>query len=399
MLTALIIGVTPELTRHVSLLCGEAGDTCVYKTLDFYPHLHEVIRLMNTYTPAVVFLQLWAPEDHLQPERIRNIVEEIRMAGTETSLIGLLPSAAAEGLRVAADLGVGEFLVEPFQSDEFRDVIFRGLDRSAVLVKGDIFSFLPAKSGSGATVTALNVAQSLARDFDRRVLLIEADIASGPVAIMLNIQPEQSVVDALDRSDQLTHDAWRRMVTQMNGLDVLAASGAQGATSASQFSYFRLLSFAQQHYNDIIVDFPGVVTDPAEPLLSRSKAIYVVCTPEMTSLALARRRLHQLELRGERDSVLAVILNRCDQGRLSKGQIEETIGHKIAAELPNDYRAVQRAVASGGFVDPETELGRAYTALAARLAGRQPIHPRASSKLKSLWRKLGPAHLSETVPG
>jgi pilus assembly protein CpaE len=400
MLTALIIGVTPEITAQMSRLCGESADICVYKTFEPYPHLHEIVRLVNSYSPDVVFLQLWAEEGN-QPEaeRIRSMVEEIRMAGPEIALIGVLPNAGGDGVRMAAELGVVEFLVAPFAFEEFRDVIFRGLDRVAGPTKGDVYSFLPAKSGSGATVTALNVAESLARDFDRRVLLLEADIASGPLAIMLNIHPEQSVIDALECSDHLTNDTWRRMVTTMNGLDVLTASGAQAATPASQFSYFRLLSFAQQHYDDIIVDFPGAVADPAEPLLSHSKAIYVVCTPELTSLAMARRRLFQLELRGERDRTLAVVLNRCDQGDLSKEDMEQGIGRQIAEQLPNDYRAVQRAVASGGFVDPATELGKAYTAFAAHLAGSEPPHPKGSSRLRSLLRKFRPAGALSSAQG
>jgi len=171
---------------------------------------------------------------------------------------------------------------------------------------------------------------------------------------------------------------------------VLAASGAQPATTASQFSYFRLLSFAQRRYDYIIVDFPGVIAEPAEPLLSRSKAIYVVCTPERTSLALARRRLYQLELRGERDSTLAVILNRYDLGPYSKDAMEKAVGHKIAEQLPNDSHAVQTAVASGGFVDPTTRLGKSYTAFAGRLDGHELPHPKAFSRLKSLFYKLDP---------
>ena len=174
-------------------------------------------------------------------------------------------------------------------------------------MKGNVFSFLPAKSGSGATVTALNVAGRLARVFNRKVLLLEADIQSGPVAIMLNIRPDQTVTDALDYSNQLTDAVWSQMVAKVDGLDVLATSGAKTVWKTSQFSYFRLLRFARARYDYVIVDLPGVVEDAAEPLLMNSKGIYVVCTPDVTSLALARRRLRQLELQGVLDTVVHVV--------------------------------------------------------------------------------------------
>ena len=392
MLTGLIIGITPEVVGHASDLCGQSADICVYKTLESYPNLHEVARLINTYAPDVVFLQVWAPaENCVRPDRVREVAEEIRMARPETAIIALLPKADEPGIRVAAELSIPEILVLPYKAREFNDAIFRALDRSVGVVKGKVYSFLPAKSGNGATVTALNVAESLTRDFHRRTLLLEADIGSGPIAVMLNFQPEQSVLDALESSDQLTDASWSRMVVNVNGLDVLASSGAKSAAQTSRFSYFRLLTFAQQHYDDIVVDFPGVVDEAADPLLSHSDAIYVVCTPELTSMALARRRLYHLERRGMPDASLGVILNRYDQSEISKEQIEEMIGRKIVAQLPNDYKAVQEAIDSGGFVDPDTELGKGYTNFAAKLCRLDPPQSPAASRLKSLLRNLGAA--------
>ena len=275
MLTGLIIGITRDVVEQVSDMCGQSTDICIFRTLESYPNLHEVARLVNAYAPQVVFLQVWAQgENGVSPERVRKVVEEIRMARPETPLIALLPEADHSGMRLAAELGIPEILVLPYERQEFCEAIARALDRSAGVVKGKIYSFLPAKAGNGATVTALNVAASLARDFHRRTLLLEADMASGPIAMMLNIQPEQSVLDALESPDPLTDARWSRLATKVRGLDVLTSSGAKSSAQTSQFSYFRLLTFAQQHYDDIIVDFPGVVDEAAEPLLSHSKSIY-----------------------------------------------------------------------------------------------------------------------------
>jgi len=361
--------------------------------LDSYPDLHEVAHLANTYAPELVFLQLWAPAgEGVEPARVRKLVEEIRMARPETSLIGLLPKQEEEGLRIARELEIADLLVLPFQSAEFSQTIFRALDRSAGAVKGSVHAFLPAKSGSGATVTALNVAGCLARQFHRKVLLLEADLYSGPIAVMLNIHPEGSVSDAIDYSTELTEASWSRMVTKVGDLDVLCASGAQCSVTASQFSYFRLLNFAQRRYDDIIVDLPGAIEDAAEPLVTHSRGVYLICTPELTSLALARRRFRQLEMRGVHESALAVIRNRYDQAEFSKERIAELIGHPIAAQLPNDYQSIKLSIESGGFVDPDTELGKAYLRLAARLAGLDPDRLPGTSRLKALLRKLAPRH-------
>src|SRR2546421_3555836 len=119
MLTALIIGVTTDVVDQVERYCGQSADVCVYKTLNSYPHLHEVARLLNTYTPDVVFLQLWASEENgVGPDRVREVVEEIRMTRPETSLIGLLPNADGPGPRIAAELGILDILIPPYRPEE-----------------------------------------------------------------------------------------------------------------------------------------------------------------------------------------------------------------------------------------------------------------------------------------
>jgi hypothetical protein len=91
-------------------------------------------------------------------------------------------------------------------------------------------------------------------------------------------------------------------------------------------------------------------------------------------MALARRRLRQLELRGVSEAALKVVLNRSDQTKLTLDALEELIGHRIEAALPNDYHAVQESVEAGGFVDPYTRLGGAFIDFAAKLAGAAPPH-------------------------
>jgi Flp pilus assembly CpaE family ATPase len=89
------------------------------------------------------------------------------------------------------------------------------------------------------------------------------------------------------------------------------------------------------------------------------------------------------------EAALHVVLNRHDQdGSASKEHIEQAVGHKIAAQLPNDYQAVQRAIETGRFVDGDIALGKAYADFAGRLAGLSLPQFSGGSRLKSLLRKL-----------
>jgi Flp pilus assembly CpaE family ATPase len=99
-------------------------------------------------------------------------------------------------------------------------------------------------------------------------------------------------------------------------------------------------------------------------IMHESKRIFLVCTPEIPSLHLAREKylyLKQLDL-GER---VAILLNRCPKRSLiSPQQIEQLLGVPIYMTFPNDYQGVQRAMTAGRWVEPSSELGRQFTSLA-----------------------------------
>jgi Flp pilus assembly CpaE family ATPase len=140
----------------------------------------------------------------------------------------------------------------------------------------------------------------------------------------------------------------------------------------SPWDYQKLLSFVSARYDSVIVDLPEVVNDATEALVTRARRVFVVCTNELTSLFLARRRLYELSTRGVDESRLGLILNRYTDAFESVEQIQELVGREITAVLPNDYGRVREATLGGGLVDAASPLGRAYVSLAQTLTGAGP---------------------------
>ena len=107
-------------------------------------------------------------------------------------------------------------------------------------------------------------------------------------------------------------------------------------------------------------------------IMHESKRIFLVCTPEIPSLHLAKEKylyLKHLDL-GERVSVL---LNRCPKRSLiSPQQIEQLLGVPIYMTFPNDYQGVQRAMTAGRWVESSSELGRQFTSLAQCMLESKP---------------------------
>jgi Flp pilus assembly CpaE family ATPase len=107
--------------------------------------------------------------------------------------------------------------------------------------------------------------------------------------------------------------------------------------------------------------------------MHEAKRIFLVCTPEIPSLHLAREKylyLKQLDLADR----VCVLLNRCQKRPLiTPAQIEQLVGTPVYMTFPNDYQGVQRALTAGRWVEPNTDLGRQFTSLAqAMFEVKQP---------------------------
>ncbi len=97
-------------------------------------------------------------------------------------------------------------------------------------------------------------------------------------------------------------------------------------------------------------------------IMHESKRIFLVRTPEIPSLHLAKEKylyLKHLDL-GERVSVL---LNRCQVvADICCSRSSNCWGFLIYMTFPNDYQGVQRAMTACRWVDSSSELGRQFTA-------------------------------------
>src|SRR5262249_32786893 len=68
---------------------------------------------------------------------------------------------------------------------------------------GRLITVFSTKGGAGKSVIAVNLAVTLARRSDRPVVLVDADLQFGDVAVMLKLAPQHTIVDAVNAIDKL----------------------------------------------------------------------------------------------------------------------------------------------------------------------------------------------------
>jgi MinD-like ATPase involved in chromosome partitioning or flagellar assembly len=380
MFRAVLFAHDPAASQTIQQLADNSGLVVIQKALNSFPSNYEFTVLLNTHDPDLVFMELsdW--------DGASSAVQLIRSLFPKIAIIGFGAGWSDQMKWLYEQAGVFELLISPVTTDGFQASVFRGIHKLRNGVQENLVAFLPAKAGSGCTTVALNTAGSLAGALGHKVLLIESDLHSGVLSMVLNVKPHRSLLDALENSSQLDYSLWSSCVVKKHGIDLLLSERSKPFPSWG--NYHHLLEYVRSRYNTIVVDLPEVVNDATEEILRRSRFVFVVCTPEVLSLKLAQRRCKELEARGIPASRIGIIVNRWHNTDVNESDVEGLLEHGVAAIFPNDYMSVQDSILNGDLVDSRTELGKTFLSLARILAGVPDPYSPPKSVLRFL-KSLG----------
>jgi Flp pilus assembly CpaE family ATPase len=357
MLTAILFSLDATLADALRELIGRSRQIRLDKVISRPVQNYEAVRLVNTVDPDLILLDFTSPE-----------VVDITFA-----LAGNAPRAARLGIGRREELPaelldlMQGWIELPYREQELEAVAVQCVLRHAETLDRPFFTFLPAKAGCGATTVALHVADALANELGHSTMLVDADLRSGVIGVLLNVEAPRTLRDALAAAADLQPTAWHEHIIRVGSLDVLAGRPGQQGPLPLWTDYFKLMQFAGPRYSTVVMDLPELVNDATFELVRQSRRVFVVTTAELAALKLATRRLEELAEKGVEPKRLAIVLNRWHKADLSVAEVEKILGKQVAAVLPNDYRSVQAAAVTGGVVNPETVLGKAYKEFAGRL--------------------------------
>ena len=188
-------------------------------------------------------------------------------------------------------------------ADEFRvikrPIIRNALRKDGVKVKnGNLVMVTSSLPSEGKTFTAINLAMSVAMEFDNTVLLIDGDVAHPMLPTLLNVPSEPGLLDLLTRDDLDVADALVR--TNVEKLTVLpAGSRHRRATEllASE-QMVNLLRELASRYADRIIIFdspPLLATTEARVLATHVGQIVMVVAADATTQHAVSQALSTIE--------------------------------------------------------------------------------------------------------
>ncbi len=331
MLTAFILGNNASNVDYFHRCCLGVRDISIPFIVDVKPSLHQLVRMINTHLPQVVFLEVD------EQGRSFQTAVDIVVAAPATVVIGFGPEASDELLAEAREFGIEDILPAPYLSNEVFVAIQRAI-KSPGTQRRPVVAFQPAMGGCGASTIALNVASALASQFNRKVLLVDTDLRSSPLPFWFNHDAEPTIIQALEACDNLSEKLWKKMIWTDRGMDLLLTGRRRnGATPAfSSWDFLRLLSFAARRYDTVIVDLPEALDDVFGVIRERADFKFIVCNPDRISATMARRRIDEMETGGAEVKNLGIIVNKVGPKPMPKDAIEQIVRRPVVLELPVD---------------------------------------------------------------
>jgi pilus assembly protein CpaE len=238
---------------------------------------------------------------------------------------------------------------------------------------GRVVTVFSTKGGVGKSVTATNLGVALAARNGHRVALVDLDLQFGDVGIMLGLDPDRTIVDAVQAFDRLDQDMLKGCMTSHDsGLDVLLApSQPEDAEIITTGRIDHVLGLLRSMYDIVVIDTAAALNETVLAALDRSNEVYAVTMMDVASIKNTRISMQKLAQLGYSADLVKLVLNRADSKVwLQLGEVERAVGARVFAIVARD-RVVPRSVNRGVPVvldAPKSDVAKALASLAEGIA-------------------------------
>jgi pilus assembly protein CpaE len=259
-----------------------------------------------------------------------------------------------------------------------------------------IVAVFSLKGGSGKSTLAVNTAVGLAQARQQRVLLVDADLWTGDIAVLMNASGHFSVADLCWRS-MTEIDLLQQIVAHHpSGVDVLQRPLELTVNEQLRTEpLVKALPIYASVYDFVVVNMSSALDELNLQILDVADVIMLVTTPEIAAITNTARFLEVSRRVGYIDRI-KLILNRANSG-INTATIEETLHCEVTASLVSDGRAVVESANEGTPLilrDPQLRrpLTQGFMRVVDQLAGtpsQGTVKAAAPSKnVLSFMRKL-----------
>ena len=378
---------SPELREHLSrTAAGLDGIEIEFASGGGSP-MHELDRCIKA--PHAIMIEGG------DPERVKRDLRELRsrMEGARIYVCVLSSDRSEDTAVFLLKEGADDIIsVTPTAAEISTSLVRASASRGTTSPSDDhsgmrTIAFIHASGGSGATTLAVNSAiylQSLLKEADAAVSLLDMDLQFGMVDVQLDLSHRSKVIDLVKMPERLDSLMLQDlMVEGPGGMRVLTAPDILLPVDVLDYGTVdTIMSIARRRFRFVVVDLPHALTTWTDCVLRRADRIFLVTQMNVLALRATRRLLDTLVSEGIDTSPVRVVANRYPARgagkRVSVSQATDALGVPVTAQIPNDYRLIAESLDQGipaYLLRPKSKVSRAVAEMLREFADDYAASP------------------------
>jgi len=321
-------------------------------------------------------------------------VEQLLATRAACGVVMVVFSLSSDLLQRALRAGVADVIEVTADDAELFGAIERAASRIRTLVaasaptprpadaapanRGRVTAVFCTKGGAGKSVIAINLAVALARQTISPVVLVDADLQFGDVALMLGLQPVHTILDAVQAGDRIDGGLLGNLMLRhaASGLFVLAApTEPESADQIGRDDLARILAVLRENCAHIVIDTSASFGEVTLAALKEADDILVLASLDVMSLKSARVGLQTMQVLGIPFERFKFVLNRANtRVGLTVADAGRALEMKVDVALPSEL-AVAESVNRGVPIlisSPRSKFTKGINELAAMVSTPEP---------------------------
>ncbi|MBP6178924.1 MAG: response regulator [Anaerolineales bacterium] len=330
------------------------------------------IKFAQDLNPDVVLMDINMPDmDGI------SATEVIRQKQPHIQVIILSVQNDQNYMRRAMLAGARDFLTKPPMGDELISAVRRAGDMArmekakgaqqfvspvsamgsssmmtamAPVSKGKIIMVYSPKGGTGCTTVAVNLALALHNN-DTRAVLVDANLQFGDVAIFVNEQGKNTILELAPRVDELEPEIVEEILIkhEASGIRILPApQRPEMAEQVSADQFTKVLQYLQRIYAYVVVDTSSILSDVTLSTIDVADILVLVATQEIPAIKNSRLFLDLLQSMGFGKERIVFMMNRYDKRiAITPERVSENLKQEVAVTVPLDEKVVITSVNRG----------------------------------------------------
>ena len=249
------------------------------------------------------------------------------------------------------------------------------------LNKGKAVGIISIKGGVGKTTSVINLANVLANDFNKKVVVVDANFSSPNIALHLgNIDHKHSIQDLISGKSKM-HEAVHE---HEFGFHVVPGAISHNPNTAGNYMKLKdSIDKLKGQYDVVLLDSSPSLNQELLATINSCDELYVVSTPDLPTLSNTLRAVKLSK--DKKIKINGMILNkvRGKNYELSPADMERLSGVPLIGVIKDNVRVLEALskVKPITRLSPNSNVSVEYKKIASKIINSDYKEPKAHEKI------------------